>query len=226
LERRWRKARRRAAPSPSAAFRYLAAFHDEEQEKERADGKAFIPRKNEHLRGLAQVNRDLVGKVQGRAPEQTATLDLDATLVETSKQEALYSYQGFKAYQPLSVYWAEQELLLFTEFRDGNMQAGHEILRVLQEGLALLPEGVQQVRLRRDTSDYQHELLRFCGCDLAQNRCFDRTEVAVGCDVTLAFRQAVAEVAKSAWRPLSADSEREWAEVCFVPNAIGHSKND
>jgi len=30
LERRWRKERRRAVPSPSAAFRYLAAFHNKE----------------------------------------------------------------------------------------------------------------------------------------------------------------------------------------------------
>ncbi len=33
LERRWRKERRRTAPSPSAAFRYLAGFHDLEEEQ-------------------------------------------------------------------------------------------------------------------------------------------------------------------------------------------------
>lgn len=224
LERRWRKERRRAVPSPSAVFRYLAAFHDEEQEKLRQAGKAFIPSPNEPLRGLAQVNRDLVAVVQSRSPEETATLDLDATLVETGKQEALYGYQGFKAYQPLNVYWAEQELLLFTEFRDGNVPAGFEILRVLQEALELLPPGVKTVRLRSDTAGYQHELLRYCECEMAENPRFGRLEFAVGCDVTAAFRQAVAEVEESAWRPLPGTSGREWAEVCFVPNAIGHSK--
>src|SRR5690606_8763170 len=44
LERRWRKPRTRAVPSPSAVFRYLELFHDEEQEAERQPGKAFIPR--------------------------------------------------------------------------------------------------------------------------------------------------------------------------------------
>lgn len=224
LERRWRKARRRAAPSPSAAFRYLAAFHDEAQEKGREDGKAFIPSPNEHLRGLAQVNRDLVARVQSHSPVAVATLDLDATLVETGKEAALHSYKGFKAYQPLNVYWAEQELLLYTEFRDGNVPAGFEIKRVLQEALTLLPEGVEKVRVRSDTAAYQHELLRFCECDRAQEPRFGRIEFAVGCDVTLAFRQAVAEVEASAWRPLPGDSQREWAEVCFVPNAVGHSK--
>jgi hypothetical protein len=35
LDRRWRKEKRRTVPSPSAVFRYLAAFHDGEQEKHR-----------------------------------------------------------------------------------------------------------------------------------------------------------------------------------------------
>lgn len=221
-ERRWRQERRRAVPSPSAAFRYLAAFHDEEQENLRQDGKAFIPSRNEPLRGLAQVNRDLVARVQSHSPESLATLDLDATLVSTQKKQSLYSYKGFMAYQPLNVYWAEQELLLFTEFRDGNVPAGFEILRVLQEALELLPEGVKQVRLRSDTAAYQHDLLRYC--ELKKNQRFGRLEFTVGCNVTSAFKQAVMEVEESAWRKLPGESEREWAEVCFVPDAVGHSK--
>ena len=35
LGRRWRKERRRAVPSPSAVFRYLAGFHDGEEEQRR-----------------------------------------------------------------------------------------------------------------------------------------------------------------------------------------------
>ncbi len=50
-ERRWRKEKRRSVPSPSAAFRYLEAFHNEE--------------------------------------------------------EALYSYKGYKSYQPINVWRAE-----------------------------------------------------------------------------------------------------------------------
>jgi len=224
LERRWRQERRRAVPSPSAAFRYLAAFHHEEPEKLGQAGKAFIPRRNEPLRGLAQVNRDLVARVQSHSPESVATLDLDATLVETNKKESRYSYKDFKAYQPLNVYWAEPELLLFTEFRDGNVPAGFEIKRVLQEALESLPAGVKQVRLRSDSAGYQHELLRYCELQEQEKGRFGRLEFAVGCPVTPAFKEAVAEVEESAWRELPGESGRQWAEVCFVPNAVGHSK--
>ena len=54
---------------------------------------------------------------------------MDATLSETHKREAKYSYKKYKAYQPLNVYWAEQGLVLFSEFRDGNVPANFDLLR-------------------------------------------------------------------------------------------------
>lgn len=42
--------------------------------------------------------------------------------------------------------------VLHTEFRDGNVPAGYEQLRVLKEALALLPKNVETVRLRSDTA--------------------------------------------------------------------------
>ena len=161
-ERRWRKEHHLSVPSPSAIFRFLAAFHNPEEEKKREKGKAFIPSPNEHLRGLVKVNRDFVASVQKRRPKKEATLDTDATLIETQKEDALFSYKGYKAYQPLNVFWAEQELVLHTEFRDGNVPAGYEQLRVFKEALDMLPEGVENVYLRSDTAGYQHDLLKYC----------------------------------------------------------------
>ena len=114
LERRFRRERQRSVPSPSAVFRYLAGFHDPEQERLRVPGKAFIPKPNAALQGLGWVNRDLIAELQQHRPERTATLDMDATLVETGKEEALVCYQGYKAYQPLNTYWAEQGVVLHT----------------------------------------------------------------------------------------------------------------
>jgi hypothetical protein len=50
-------------------------------------------------------------RLQRRSLQTTATLDMDATLVETFKRAALYWYKKFKAYQPLNVYWAEQGIV-------------------------------------------------------------------------------------------------------------------
>jgi hypothetical protein len=231
MERRWRKERHRSVASPSALFRYLEAFHDLEQEKKRQQGKAFIPVPNEHLQGLRKANREFVASIQKRHLEREATLDTDATLIETQKKEALFSYEGYKAYQPFNVWWEEQGVVLHTEFRDGNVPAGYQQLRVVQEALEMLPEGVSKVYLRSDTAGYEHELLRYCA--KGENERFGRIEFAIGVDVTEEFKKAVAEVEESEWKPIYKEikGERtkmktEWAEVCFVPSAISRSKKD
>ena len=230
LENRWRIERRRSVPSESAVFRYMEGFHDVDEEARREAHRAFIPSANEALKGLHRVNADLMGFVQSRSPHTEATLDMDATLMETHKQESLYSYKNYTAYQPLTTYWSEAELIVHSEFRDGNVPAGHQQLRVLTEALGHLPDGVDKVRLRSDTAGYQQELLRYCA--EGRDERFGVIEFAVGVDVTVEFRRAVAQVAEQEWQPLyrkvgeeRVDTGQQWAEVNFVPNWIGHSKN-
>jgi hypothetical protein len=229
LERRWRKEKQRGVPSPSAVFRYLAAFHDPDQEQQRVEGKAFIPVANRYLKGLVEVNRKLVESMYGRQGGEVATLDQDATLVETGKEQALFCYQHYRAYQPFNSYWAELGVLLHSEFRDGNVPAGYQQQRVLAEALDLLPAGVKRVRLRSDTAAYQQELLRYCA--EGKHPRFGRIEFAIGVDVTAEFRRAVGEVEEAEWQPIYQEVQgeqrqtgREWAEVCFVPSWVGHSK--
>lgn len=227
--RRWRKPRVRSLPSASSMFRFLRQFDDGQQEAMGEPGKAFIPSANAALQGLRKVNQGLVGGLQRNRRETRATLDLDATLVPTYKSTARHSYKHYRAYQPLNVWWAEQRVVLHTEFRDGNVPAGYELRRVLEESLAQLPAGVKEVRLRSDTAGYQHELLRYCYAT-GEAR-FERVSFAVGVKVTEAFRQAVAATAASEWHPLYKDGQgrgelsgREWAEICFVPAGMGLSK--
>jgi hypothetical protein len=231
LKKRWRKEKTRGTPSSSSIFRYLAEYHDRDQERLREPGKAFIPEANEGVKGLCKVNKDTVGFVQNNRTEPTATLDMDATLLETEKADALWCYKGYRAYQPLNTWWAEQGVVLHTEFRDGNVPAGFEQRRVLEEAIGCLPKGVKKVRMRSDTAGYQHELLKYC--DREDNKRFGRIEFTVGCDVTPEFKKAVSEIEEEDWAVLMKrersgelrETRRQWAEVCFVPSAIGHSNN-
>ena len=225
LKKRWRKEKTRSVPSSSSVFRYLSEFHDRDQEGLREPGKAFIPEANEALKGLCKVNKDLVGFVHSNRKESTATLDMDATVVETDKADALWCYKGYRAYQPFNTWWAEQGVVLHTEFRDGNVPAGFEQRRVLEEAIECLPKGVKKVRMRSDTAGYQHELLRYCDRE--------HIEFTVSCDVSPEFKKAVGEISDEDWTVLMqrdrsgqvTETRRQWAEVCFVPNAIGKSKN-
>jgi hypothetical protein len=101
LEARWRRERERVVPSPSALSGWLERFHDPAAPKAVA-GSAFIPAMTDELRGLWRVNQALLGFMQTHQPMASATLDMDATLIETHKRDALPCYKGFKAYQPLT----------------------------------------------------------------------------------------------------------------------------
>jgi hypothetical protein len=229
LRSRWRRERARATPSPSALSGWLERFHDRAAPKAVA-GTAIIPAVAEELRGLWRVNRALLAFMQKHRPAASATLDMDATLIATHKRDALFCYKNFKAYQPLNCWWAEQGAMLYSEFRDGNVPAGHEQLRVMKDSLRHLPDGVKKVSLRSDTAAYQEELLLYCG--EGKDPRFGVIDFAIGADVTEAFRAAVLATAESAWMPLirrvdgqPQRSDQEWAEVGYVPNWAGHSRN-
>jgi hypothetical protein len=229
LERRFRKGVKRDVPSASVVRRYLLEFHNWMEEGKRVEGKAFIPEANEHLQGFREVQKQKLAFLQRQSRQKTATLDMDATLVETCKKEALYCYKHHKAYQPFNVCWAEQGVVAHTEFRDGNVPAGYEQLRMLEETLEMLPEGVEIVRMRSDTAGYQHKLLKYC--ELGKNERFGRIEFAVGCDVTPEFKLSVKKVPWGDWKPMYREQKgqrkptgREWAEVNFVSDGLGTSK--
>lgn len=122
---------------------------------------------------------------QVRNRQSTATFETDAALAETSKEEAQFCYQGDKAYQPLNTRRAEQGVILHSEFRDGNVPAGFELLRVLMEALDCLLQGVKKVRLRTNAGGYRHDLLRYC--ETGENERFGRIEFAIGYPVTAEF---------------------------------------
>jgi len=95
LKKQGRRSRRRTVASPSGASAWLERFHDPAAPKAVA-GTAVIMEVTEQLHGLWQVNQTLLGCIQTHQPATSATLDADATLVETHKRDALHCYKGFR----------------------------------------------------------------------------------------------------------------------------------
>ena len=104
----------------------------EEAKRKRSRGQiAYIPEESAALQGLGRVNRSLVQELGSRCAEQRiATVDQDATIIESRKQEALRTYEGERGYQPMLAVWAEMDVVLADQFRDGNVPAMMEPLTV------------------------------------------------------------------------------------------------
>lgn len=113
-----------AMAAPGTARQWLDRFHDEDLMAGRPLQGCFLPPESAGLAGLKEVNRHVVhAYIQNVKVSQRVTLDIDAHLVETDKAEARCCYEGFKAFQPVEVCWAETGLVLADEFREGNVPA-------------------------------------------------------------------------------------------------------
>lgn len=202
-----------SVPAASTVFRFLKQDGANGLEQ-RGQGTAYIPAASKTAEQLCDCNKQLISALCANHAYDSVTLDMDATLIETHKRGALYGYKGFAAYQPVNVWWAEQRVLLHTQFRDGNVPAGYELRPVLERALSCLPESDKPIFFRSDTAGYRIELLKFCDDK--------KIEFAVGCPISQEFRKAVQALPPCAWRRL--DKKRQYAEVCFVPSSLATTK--
>ena len=156
--------------------------------------------------------RTIWAYVEAVHPEGDVTLDVDAQLIETNKANAQYCYEGYKAYQPAEVSWAETMLILTDEFRDGNVPASRDIARLVDEAYEMLPPGPWRVKVRSDSDGYQQECL-----DLWDSRGW---QFAVSADMSRQLRQEIESLPGEAWQLCEIEKGgviREWAEVPYVP---------
>jgi len=199
-------------PSVTVARDFLSAFHDEDLPLLQAGEKSSVPAESDLLTGLAAVREKIVSHLQQVQPSKTATLDLDATILECDKRSAKQTYDGRRGYQPTLVLWAEQDAILAEEFRDGNVPAGSGNLRVLKKALAALPAGVEQVLLRSDSAAYEHKLLEYAQ---AQGIGF-----AISARISPDLLKAITALPEAVWQTDAQQTGalHQWAEVEFFPD--------
>jgi len=170
---------------------------------------------------LGEVNRDLLAEMGRRCGEQKiATVDQDATIIESHKREALLSYEGKRGYQPMLAVWAETELILADQFRDGNVPAMQKPLDVARLAFAALPGTVREFYYRGDSACHEQELLQWLRNEQREDGPPGKIGFAISARMTVALRQAVEAVPEQEWQPYGAEDAaviRECAEVPFVP---------
>jgi len=212
-------------PSPEGARKFLYQFHDE-QKIEQAQAElpvgqvSYIPAESEPLRGLAQVNQDLVGAVGRRCADQKmATIDLDATVIESWKREAKPVYEGGTGYQPLLALWAELDLVVADEFRDGNVGAHTELLGVTQRALAALPETVEEYYFRGDAACYDQQLLKWLRNRKREEGPEGYIGFAVSARMSESLQNKIRMLPEAGWSPYREDAEVicECAELPWDP---------
>jgi hypothetical protein len=209
-------------PSKTSIHNYIENFVDKNEEEKRGQGKSVVPKPNEHLNGFDSVTKHLLKQSPHVKEISTITLDQDATFIPTGVMGALYNYKSYRSFEAFNTYSPEYDMIIRSEFRDGNVSPGYMQLDNLKASLELLPDSVKKVRLRSDTAGYQADVLKYCAEGKSEK--FGVIDFAIGSPVTKVLKQAIQAVPESEWKSIP-DTTQECAEVIFVPNSLGTTKN-
>jgi hypothetical protein len=221
-------------PSPSAGRGYLARFHNIAEEGKQKQGSAYIPEENEHLAGFRNIHAFCFEQAVKMNPLSSVTLDQDATFIYTNTKDALYNYEKEKSYEAFNTYCPEYDMVVGTQFRDGNVPPGYGQLEELERTLSFIPARVKKVSLRSDSAGYQQELLEYC-CE-GKNKRFGVVDFTISCPVTKFFRKAAKTVPESEWKPvmkevtcgggkMRKETNQEYTTIPYAPQWTCNSKN-
>jgi hypothetical protein len=106
------------------------------------------------LSGLGKVNHHLVKQVILKDPRNGYTLDVDASIIASEKEEAKVTYKGEKGYQPQMGFLFEAGLIIEDEFREGNIPAGAKMVDFIQKCFEAMPVSKTITYLRGDSALY------------------------------------------------------------------------
>lgn len=224
-----------ALPKARTVRDFLERFHDESLEAlrpAREDQKSFILPRSPGVVRLQEVQVGLVRNVAQRYVQagetlKLATVDQDATILESHKRSARAHYEGGRGYQPMVAVWAEADLVLADEFRDGNVPAKQAPLTCAQLAFAALPASVTQRYFRGDSACHENELIQWLKHPERAQEPGGRIGFAISAVMSAPLLAATRQVAESDWRTIQTEADgtrRQWAEVVFVPGEASEKK--
>ncbi len=192
-------------PSEDVLLRFLYEFHDERlieqaQQQRPAGQVAYIPDESAPLVRLAGCNVAFMHAVAKQTGVTRATLDHDATIQESHKKQSLPHYKGGRGYQPSVIHWAEHDLVLADEYRDGNVPAAMSNLPLIQRGFAALPPTITERFFRADSACYEEKILKWLATPAREDGPPGTIGFSISADMGEGLRRVCAAVPEPSWQ--------------------------
>ena len=217
-----------ALPKTRTVRDFLDFFHEEDLaalRPKREEQKSFILAPSSGIEALQRVQEGLVQRVAKLYGQQNsvlsiATIDMDATIIESHKESALSHYEGGRGYQPMVAVWSEADLVVADQFRDGNVPAKQEPLSCAKTAFGALPNTVKQRYFRGDSACHENGLIQWLRDPERSAESGGRIGFAISAVMSGALAGSVAMIPEKQWKTITVEADgtlRQWAEVDFVP---------
>ena len=141
-----------------------------------------------------------------------ATIDGDTTDVEVygrDKQDAVYNYQGQRAYRPHIAFWAKGGVSLAADLMKADEDPRRVAAQLLDRAIAQLPPGVAKIRCRWDAG--------YFAADLAKHCISIGVEFAIGVKRNSAVVRASRNAPAAGWHPAKGKPHTEVAVIDYLP---------
>lgn len=216
-------------PKVTALREFLELFHQPELEALRPPREiqlSFIIPASDALKALQRVQAAGVERIaslyeQRGDGQRIATIDQDATIIESHKRAAFPHYQGGRGYQPMLAVWAEADLVVADEFRDGNVPAIQEPLNCCRMAFEALPKSVTERYFRGDSACYETDLLQWLSAEDRLREPGGRIGFVISAMMSKELSAVVEAVPETGWKTFEREKDgtlRQWAELDFVPS--------
>ncbi|MCL5958351.1 MAG: transposase [Chloroflexi bacterium] len=137
-------------------------------------------------------------------------MDVDATIIESEKEAAYWTYKKVRGYQPILGFLQQTEelpgeasplrgLIVADEFREGNVPAGAGAVAFLKRCKEKLPAGKRLRALRSDSAFYQAGVFNWCQDE--------GVRFAICADQDSAMKGAIHNIEASEWKAYRKDRE-------------------
>ncbi len=123
--------------------------------------------------------------------------------------------------------WAEADLVLADEWRDGNVPANQEPLSCAQMAFAALPGSIKRRYFRGDSACHEQGLLQWLRARERAEEPGGAIGFCVSARLSPDLQKALGRVSATEWRTFGQEpdgTQRQCAEVAFVPGERGEKK--
>ena len=162
------------------------------------------------VRLINKLNQKVIAVTLKCLQVTEVTLDIDATVIETEKSSATYTYQNCPGYTVMVGTLAEVRQVIAAQLRDGCVSPRTDNIGFIKLCRKLLPKGILLKCVRIDAAGYQHKVIDY----LIRHG----IKFVIRAAMNPSISRAIGALSGSDWQPLrykdGSLSQHEWVARC------------